>query len=311
MAEAETDAPQPRSTRTLCLGEALVDLICEQPVASLATARAFSPHSGGAVANVAVHAARAGAHVSLVGGVGADGWGDWLTVRLADWGVDLSLLQRLPGVQTTIALSTVDADGIADYAFYGDSISRAIPSLGDALEPAIADSAALFFTSNSLVAADERAVTMRARELALANDVDVIFDANFRIERWSTKSDAQASADACVPGALLVRANRFEAAVMTGEDDPERAASALLKAGARMVVITLGSGGAIMRGEFRADVDAVEAHVVSTIGAGDAFTGTLLARFALSGFYPPALPAALREAAAAAARACEHWGAID
>ncbi|MBI5106486.1 MAG: carbohydrate kinase, partial [Solirubrobacterales bacterium] len=34
--------------RTLCLGEALVDLVCEQPAASLAQAPAFVPHPGGA-----------------------------------------------------------------------------------------------------------------------------------------------------------------------------------------------------------------------------------------------------------------------
>jgi sugar/nucleoside kinase (ribokinase family) len=39
---------------TLCLGEALVDLMCERPVSGLAQADAFVPHFGGAVANVAV-----------------------------------------------------------------------------------------------------------------------------------------------------------------------------------------------------------------------------------------------------------------
>jgi hypothetical protein len=51
--------------RILCLGEALVDLICERPIASVAEADAFVPHFGGVVANVAVVAARAGAPVAL------------------------------------------------------------------------------------------------------------------------------------------------------------------------------------------------------------------------------------------------------
>ena len=89
-----------------------------------------------------------------------------------------------------------------------------------------------------------------------------------------------------MPGALLVRANGAEAALMTGEDDPERAARALVKAGARLVVITLGADGAILRGELRADVPGRAGHVLSTIGAGDVLTGTLLARLALTGFYP-------------------------
>ena len=51
--------------------------------------------------------------------------------------------------------------------------------------------------------------------------------------------------------------------------------------------------------------------MISTIGAGDALTGTLLARLALSGFYPAAAAAALDEAVAAAAAACERWGSLD
>jgi fructokinase len=67
--------------RILLLGEALVDLICERPVAGLAEADAFVPHFGGAVANVAVGAARQGAQVELAGGAGADAWGGWLRER--------------------------------------------------------------------------------------------------------------------------------------------------------------------------------------------------------------------------------------
>jgi fructokinase len=51
--------------------------------------------------------------------------------------------------------------------------------------------------------------------------------------------------------------------------------------------------------------------VLSSVGAGDVLTGTLLARLALSGFYPSAVAVALREAVAAAASACERWGALD
>ena len=86
---------------------------------------------------------------------------------------------------------------------------------------------------------------------------------------------------------------------------------ALRKAGAEMVVVGLGPQGAILRGPLRADVAAVPCRVVSTIGAGDALTGTLLAKLAMSGFYPPAVAAGLGEAVAAAARACERWGALD
>ena len=93
--------------RTLCLGEALVDLICERPIQRLAEAESFVPHFGGAVANVAVVAARAGARVALAGGAGDDAWGRWLRDRLEDEGVDLSLFELIEGRQTPLAVVTV------------------------------------------------------------------------------------------------------------------------------------------------------------------------------------------------------------
>jgi fructokinase len=295
----------------LCLGEALVDLICEQRIESLSEADAFVPHFGGAVANVAVVAARLGARVTLAGGAGEDVWGRWLVRRLGADGVDLSMFDLIAGSQTPIAIARVDRDGDAHYDIYAETIPTLLHALGDRVEEAVRDSAALFISSNTLVGAEERALTMQARETALELGRPVAFDPNLRLHRWHSHADAAASANACVPGALLVRTNEAEAALMTGEDDPERAATALIKAGARLVVVTLGSRGAILRGELQADVRGVPARVRSTIGAGDVLTGTLLAKLALTDFYPPVVAAALGEAVAAAAGACERWGALD
>jgi fructokinase len=300
-----------QASRTLCLGEALVDLISEQPLNSLAEADAFIPHFGGAVANVAVVAARHGAHVALAGGAGADEWGQWLRARLQREGVELSLFELIDGHQTPIATVAIGHDGEARYQIYGETIGTIVRTLGARVDVAVRGSGALFISSNTLIGEEERAVTMRARELALDLGLPLLFDPNLRLHRWSSNANAAASANACVPGALLVRANRDEAALMTGEEDPERAALALVKAGARLVVVTLGAGGAILRGELRADVPGVAARVNSTVGAGDVLTGVLLARLALAGFYPPAVAAALREAVAESSRACERWGALD
>jgi sugar/nucleoside kinase (ribokinase family) len=305
------DEPRSRPTRVLCLGEALVDLICEQPIADLAQAPAFVPHFGGAVANTAVVAARAGAHVALAGGAGEDDWGHWLRDRLETEGVDLSLFELIEGRHTPVAVVAVNAAGEPRYQIYGDSIATIVHALGRRLEEAIEGSAALFFSSNTLVGSEERAMTMQARELALELERPVIFDPNLRLHRWSSHADAAASANACVPGALLVRCNQPEAELMTGEADPNRAALALLKAGARMAVITLGSGGAMLRGELRADAPGGPAEVVSTIGAGDVLMGFLLGRLAVTGFYPSAVAAGLPEAVVRAARACERWGALE
>jgi fructokinase len=310
VSEIRTGEP-PRPSRILCLGEALVDLICERPARGLADADAFVPHFGGAVANVAAAAARAGARVALAGGAGEDEWGVWLRDRLEREGVETSLFELIPGTKTPLALVTVDEQAEATYRIYGEILPTVVHALKGRVEEAVRASTGLFFSSNTLLGMDEREVTMRARAAALELERPVIFDPNLRLHRWRSRADAAATANACVPGALLVRANHAEAALMTGEDDPERAALALRKAGARMVVITLGSGGAILRGSFRADVPGVPVHAISTIGAGDVLTGFLVAKLAISRFYPSVVAASLGEAVAQSARACERWGALE
>ncbi|HWI73137.1 MAG TPA: PfkB family carbohydrate kinase [Baekduia sp.] len=119
--------------RTLCVGEALVDLVCERPVASISEADAFVPRFGGAIANVAVTAARRGASVALAGGVGTDPWGGWLAERLEGEGVDLTWFDRRDDIATPVAFVTLDAQAQPSFAIYGAGLRAAITGLGDRL----------------------------------------------------------------------------------------------------------------------------------------------------------------------------------
>ena len=103
----------------LCLGESIVDLVCEQPVRDFSEAQAFVPHCGGAIANAAVVAARCGADVSLGGGAGDDPWGAWLERRLRAEGVDLRWWTRIDGLATPLAFVVVDERGEPDFLVYG------------------------------------------------------------------------------------------------------------------------------------------------------------------------------------------------
>src|SRR5436190_23371170 len=291
-ASIATLAPVP----TLCLGEAIVDLVCERPVTEPAEADAFRPHFGGAAGNVAYTAAAIGADVALAGGAGDDPWGRWLRGRLERVGVDLRWFELLVGLATPVALVTSDAQGEPSFSIYGDGIAASIESLSGRVDEAMEASDALFFGTNTMVGEAERSLTMAARERALALGRPVVFDPNLRPARWRSTAEAAAAANAAVPGAFLLRTNRPEAEAMTGDPDPERAAAALVAAGAGLVVVTLGADGAILRGALTADVPGAPARVRSTVGAGDVLMGVLLARLSLADFSAPALAAALPEA---------------
>ena len=73
--------------------------------------------------------------------------------------------------------------------------------------------------------------------------------------------------------------------------------------------MTLGADGALVRGEASAHAPGVEVEVVSTLGAGDAFMGTLAAGLAKAGWEAARAGEALPAAVAASAETCTIWGA--
>jgi sugar/nucleoside kinase (ribokinase family) len=296
----------------LCLGEALVDLICERPVRTLGEADSFRPHFGGALANVAVAASRAGGSAAMLCGAGDDDWGRWLRDRLEHEGVGLEFFELIEDEQTPVAFATFDAEGEPRFQIYGDAVEIAVASAAPRLQAAIAWADALVFGSTTLATEAERDVTHRARELAIGRGAHVCFDPNFRPNRWGGSSERAAEASrALVDGSFLVRANRSEAMAIAEVDDPRDAAEAIAAMGARLAVVTLGEEGAVMRGACEAELPARPVEVVSSLGAGDALMGTLVAGIAARGWDAARAGEALGPALDAAADACRRWSALD
>jgi sugar/nucleoside kinase (ribokinase family) len=300
----------------LCLGEAIVDLVCEDELDSPTDADSFRPHFGGALANVAVAAARAGAPAALAGGVGDDGWGAWLRARLDAEGVDLRWFSLVPELQTPLAFVTFDRGREPTFAVYGDGIDAGMHSVADRVADAVDSAGALVFGSNTLVGEPERELTMEARRLALERGAPVLFDPNIRPNRWAAGGLDRAAelCRAAMPDAFVVRANAGEARLIAGLDEsvpPAEAATALCALGATVAVVTMGADGALARGAAEADLPAPSVEVVSPLGAGDAFLGALAAGIARRGWSANAVAESVPEAVDAGSRACLGWGALS
>jgi sugar/nucleoside kinase (ribokinase family) len=132
VSDTNPDQPPPGAP-TLCLGDAVVELICESSVAVVSDGDAFVPHLGGSVATVAVTAARHGAHVALAGGAGDDPWGRWLRDRLRREGVGTAWFELVPRARTPVAIVALNREGEPSGCVYGESITG---GLGDRLQRA-------------------------------------------------------------------------------------------------------------------------------------------------------------------------------
>ena len=216
---------------------------------------------GGKGANQAVAAARLGAHVSMLGRVGKDNFGDFLLDNLKSNHVDSQFVQR-DDASTGTAIIVVDANG-------QNSIVLS-PGANGKVSPADVQHAS--FPAGGLLLLQLEIPTptvLRAAQRARDHGLRVILNP---APARSLPDDLIALADFLIP-------NETELSLLTGmdvEDIPsaEQAARALLQRGAKHVILTLGSKGALIVDEgISTHVDTFKVNVVDTTAAGDAFIG--------------------------------------
>jgi sugar/nucleoside kinase (ribokinase family) len=308
VASEATDPGRP----LLCIGEALVDLICPDPVTDGASASRFEAHFGGALANVAVAAARTGAPVALAGGCGDDEWGRFLRERLRSEGVSLDFHTVVPDCRTPFAFATLDTRREPSFRIHGDGIEAGIETLRGREAELAGSAGAIAIGSNTLPDEGSRAITLEVCRAARDDGVPVLFDPNLRRGRWPDLDLARELCLEIAGHAALLKCNAGEARWLAGEEGaPEDLAEALLELGPRLVVITAGPDAAIARGACRATAAPPDVAMVSPLGGGDVLMGTLAGGLHAQGWSLEEAGPALERAVDAAAEACSRLGAFD
>ncbi len=293
----------------LCLGEAIVDLICERRLEPDGQPDRLSPHHGGALPNVAAAAARRGAPAALVGGVGSDHWGRWLIDGLAAEGVETRWVATIDGARTPLAIALFDSAGEPSFQIYGEHIGPTMAAAGVFLEESIGLAQALVAGPNTMVGETEREVTRKAVALASKRGIPLLIDPNHRPTRWGSTEETLEFGRELIAAATVVKCNLEEARLFSGEHDPRMAIAALNAMGPELVVVTdrereIRTGGAAV-----ATCTPERIEVLSPLGAGDAFMGSLAAGLARLDWDLARVSEVLPEAAADATRVCAHWGA--
>src|SRR6218665_3799853 len=233
---------------------------------------------GGKGANQAVVAARAGAETQLFAGLGccaADG--DRILARLIDDGVNTQNVVRL-SCASDLSIVPVEARGENTIVTRNTAAADYRPDLHTLLDPSHAgDWIVQQGNLSAPVTAEVLDTARRKQRRTLLNPGPVRFDCRPMLAHVD----------------ILV-VNQVEAAALTALDNPAHAAAALHDAGAREVLITLGAQGVLWCDDHGARLAAaVRAQAIDTVGAGDAFCGTLVAALAQNLTMPIALRWAL------------------
>jgi len=256
--------------RIIVVGSANMDLVVKAQRAprrgETLSGGEFGMVPGGKGANQAVACARLGAETHFVGRIGAGAFGETLRQGYEREGLRIEHLTTDPDAPTGIAMIIVDADGDNSIVVAPGANQHCVPADLEALEPLLADAAAL------VLQLEIPLETVRAAlEMGRAHGVTTILDAG-PAKRLPTEVFELVD---------VISPNETEAEALLGADisDVESAtagARRFLQMGARAAVLKLGAWGAVVATPD--DVSRVRAHEVETVdttAAGDAFTAAM------------------------------------
>lgn len=231
--------------------------------------QAFSKAAGGKGANQAVAAARAGASVAFVGGVGDDDNGRFMLAQMAEDQIDTQGVATYAGQQTGQAYILLQASGqnsiIVQHGANFEIDAQHIDTTQAAIQAADY-TIAQFEVPNAAI--------QRAFEVAQAAGKQTIL--NPAPAQATIAPELLAVSDLIVP-------NETESALITGIEVTDLASMQANAAwyherGIKAVIITLGSKGSyVSYGDLDTIVPAFKVKAVDTTAAGDTFIGALAA----------------------------------
>lgn len=253
----------------LVCGEALIDAIEDAD----GTKRMMP---GGGPFNTARGLARLGVPIAFLGHFSTDGLGRRLAELLEADGASLALASYGPE-PTTVAVADLDGQGLAEYEFFVDGTSA--PNLTPAMIPdhLAPDITAIHIGTLGLVL-EPMASTLTHLIRREGGDRLLMLDPNVRPALLTDEVEYRERLDQLIALSTIVKASETDFRWLYPDLGYEDAADRILKAGARLVIVTLGAQGAYATsGDIRVSVEAPPVEVVDTIGAGDAFSAALLA----------------------------------
>ncbi|HVZ25580.1 MAG TPA: carbohydrate kinase [Sediminibacterium sp.] len=302
----------------LCIGEALIDMICTDKGSTLSEGSHFLKKPGGAPTNVAAAIAALGGEVALTAKVGDDPFGKQLVAVMEQFGVSARWMFRDPDHFTTFAFVSLMPDGERDFVFNRGADGQLTREEVDGIE---LDKTTIihFGSATAFLPGPLQAAYQGLLQKALQRNIFISFDPNYRHLLFA--GNQQSFIDQSwnfLSACHFFKLSDEEAMLITGAYSVQEAAAILLQKTKAVFCITLGKQGTLLGYQGNTQlVPSIPVNPVDTTGAGDAFVGAMLYQLSL---LPPATirqlntdqwTALIRNGNKAGARTCEYLGAME
>jgi fructokinase len=304
--------------KILCIGEALIDMICTDTGRSLSEGEHFLKKPGGAPTNVAAAVAALGGDVLLAAKVGDDPFGQQLVDVMKSFGVSTVLMSLDKSSFTTFAFVSLMQDGQRDFVFNRGADGQL--STDDVQDISINDVSIVHFGSaTAFLPAPLQEAYVHLLHRAREGGQFISFDPNYRSLLFGDKQESFIEQSwIFLKQCHFFKVSEEEAMLLTHQPSVEEAAAVLVEGTRATFAVTLGKEGALLvHAGQRLVVPGIAVQAVDSTGAGDAFVGAVL--YQLRNFSLPEIQAMtmkdwekiVANANKAGARTCEYLGAME
>ncbi|WP_276503809.1 carbohydrate kinase family protein [Terrimonas pollutisoli] len=304
--------------KILCIGEALIDMICTDKGSSLADGNNFLKKAGGAPTNVAAAIAALGGEVELLAKVGTDPFGRHLIDVMEEFKVSTKWILQDPDHFTTFAFVSLMENGERDFYFNRGADGQL--SVKDIDQVNLNEFSIVHFGSaTGFLPGPLQAAYQGLLQQCLQHEVFISFDPNYR--HLLFQNNTQTFIDQSwnfLNSCHFFKVSDDEAMLITGRATLTDAVDTLLQKTSAVFAITLGKEGTMLgiQGETII-IPSIPVNPVDTTGAGDAFVGTVLYQLSsrsvaqIKSLNIEDWRTIILNANKAGARTCEYMGAME
>ena len=278
------------SSQVICIGEALVDQIINNPDGN------YKNYLGGAPANVACALSKLGVHTEFLGCLGDDAFGKEFINLFRDLGVKIESIQVSKNVSTRIIKVCINEAGDRSFAgfvnsqknFADEMLDRKVFESSKISLQNLFEETRYFITGTNLLASDKSSEALLFLvEYASKSGVSIVIDANWREIFWddinqSSKFQRQDHIQKIKKFLLngdILKLSNEEAILFFENNNPLQISKSLTKK--PDVIITNGDQPISWFINGFQDTTKVlkSSKIVDTTGAGDSFLAGLISRF--------------------------------
>lgn len=268
--------------KILCIGEALIDMICLDTGVPLSEATNFTAKPGGAPANVAAAIGSLGGKVELVAKTGNDAFGKKLIATMHEFGVSTQWMIQSQDHFTTMAFVSLMENGERDFIFNRGADGALRPEEVERID--LDDVSIIHFGSaTAFLPGPLQSAYQSLLKKALARKIFISFDPNYRHLLFTNNTPL--FIERCwqfLTACHFCKLSDEEAMLITGQSSLTLAANILSEKSQSVFAITTGKDGALLGyNSSHTVVPGFQVTAIDTTGAGDAFAGAVLYQLSL------------------------------